>query len=88
MERITSVKLKVAIGLGGGGCLLELMEPADNPEVKTDVDEYGACLDDFFAEGSKVPADAGIYIFDGAAYGFPGSDEFYRYEGEFNRLEI
>jgi hypothetical protein len=88
MEKITDVKLKVAIGLGGGGCLLELMEPTDNKEVKTDVSEYGAYLDDFFAEGEKLPGDVGVYIFNGAAYGFPGSDEFYRYKGEFSRIEI
>lgn len=88
MEKIIDVKLKVAIGLGGGGCLLELIEPTDNIEVKTDVDEYGGELDDFFAEGSPAPTDTGIYVFNGAAYGYPGSDEFYRYEGEFNRIEI
>ena len=88
MERITSVKIKVVIGLGGGGCLLELIEPTNNPEVKTDVDEYGAYLDDFFAEGTEPPTEPGIYMFNGAAHGYPHSDEFYRYEGEFSRLEI
>jgi hypothetical protein len=88
MEKIIDVKLKVAIGMGGGGCLMEILEPTDNPEVKTDAEEYGAHLDDFFAEGSETPSDPGIYIFDGAAYGYPGSDEFYRYEGEFKRVEI
>ena len=87
-DLITRVKLKVAIGLGGGGCLLELIEPTDNVEVKADVDEFGGYLDDFFAESEKVPVDAGIYIFAGAAYGYPGSDEFYRYKGEFNLLAI
>ena len=88
MQRITGIKLKVAIGLGGGGCLLELIEPTDNREVKTDVDEYGGHLYDFFYEGTPAPKEPGIYVFDGAAYGHPGSDEFYRYQGEFSLTEI
>mgnify|MGYP000418637178 CR=1 FL=1 len=86
MEKITNVKLKVAIGLGGGGCVVEAIDINDNPLVKTDLDEYGGCLGDFFHEGAVPPKEAGIYLFDGVARGYPGSDEMYSYQGEFKKV--
>ena len=85
MLKIADVKLKVAIGCAGGGCILEVMVADD--ETKTEVDDYGAYLDDFFHAGSPVPKEGGVYIFTGASHGCPGSDAAFRYVGEFVRIE-
>jgi len=85
MFKIEDVKFKVAIGCAGGGCILEVLVAGIN--TKTDVNEYGAYLDDFFHEGSPAPKKAGVYIFTGAAHGLPSSDEMHRYVGEFVRIE-
>ena len=88
MERITSVKFKVAIGCAGGGCLVEVVEPTDNHHVSADVNEYGGDLEDFFHKGTEPPKEAGLYLFEGVALGaFCGSDVTYRYEGTFSRIK-
>lgn len=88
MEWIAGVKIKVAIGYGGRGCIFEIMEPIDNPKITADINEYGAYLNDFFDGGTEPPKEIGLYLFDGAAYGFPWGDECYQYKGTFNRIEI
>jgi len=80
-EKLENVKLKVAIGIGYGGCIVEILEGEDN--IKIDAKEYGGSLDDFFYEGAEPPKEPGIYIFTGASHGIPGSDEFPRYHGAF-----
>lgn len=88
MFKIEDVKFKVAIGCSGrGGCIVGIVE-AKTPEVNSDVEEYGSCLEDFFHEGSVPPSKEGMYLFVGSAYGIPGSDEMYSYVGEFKKLEI
>jgi hypothetical protein len=87
METIGKVKLKIAVGIKGiGGCIIEAIELPDE-QSKVDVEEYGAWLDDFFHNGSKPPKEAGVYIFEGEAAGYPGSDETYRYSGNFKRID-
>jgi len=83
-DREEPVKLKVAIGLGGGGCILEVIEGC--PETKADADEYGGYLDDFFHNGTEPPKETGIYSFSGYAQGCWGSDSMLEYHGEFTRL--
>lgn len=88
MEKVADIKLKVAIGLGGGGCIVEAIDIDENPQINADIDEYGGYLGDFFCEGAELPKEAGIYIFDGIANGIPWSDDMYRYIGTFSRIEI
>lgn len=80
-QKIEDVTLKVAIGLGGGGCIVEVTKGSEM--VKTDTAEYGGCLDDFFYEGSVPPKEPGVYLFSGSMHGIPGSDEFPCYRGTF-----
>ena len=85
MKCISNIKLKVAIGMGGGGCILELLEPIDNSDILSDINEYSAYLDEFFYQGSKPPERPGIYIFVGNAYTTHENNSFY-YKGEFKLL--
>jgi hypothetical protein len=88
METIGKVKLKIAIGHGGnGGCVVEIVELPDT-RSEVDINEYSSWIDDLFYEGSQLPKEAGLYLFEGKATGFPGSDEMYRYTGEFTQIEI
>ncbi len=84
MEKLNSVKLKVAIGFGGGGCVVEMIE--GNSEIKTDLNEYGSHLDDLFYNSEPPPEERGIYLFTGATYGIPGADEMPVYRGEFSLI--
>ena len=80
-EKLEDVQLIVAIGMGYGGCVVEIIK--GGADVAVDVEEYGGSLDDLFYEGEILPTDAGIYIFTGSTHGVPGSDEHPRYQGEF-----
>ena len=88
MEKIADVKLKVAIGLGGGGCIVEAIDIDDSPQIKADHAEYGGYLGDFFHEGTEPPTEPGLYLFSGSANGISWSDDMYRYIGEYSKIEI
>jgi hypothetical protein len=88
MEKIADIKLTVAVGFGGSGCIVEAIDIGGDINIKADLEEYGGYLDDFFHDGTKPPAEAGIYAFNGSAHGLPWSDEMYRYIGEYIKVEI
>ena len=87
MEYLLKLKLKVAIGKFGGGCVVDVIEIEDNHfkfRALADLDEYGAYLDDLFHNGEELPVQPGVYIFDGRAVGSPYStDDAYQYHGTF-----
>ena len=82
MEKLANVKLVVAIGPNGDGCIIKSVGNID--EVEVDVEEYGNYLYDFFHEGTKPPGVPGLYFFEGGAYGAMGSDLLFTYIGEFH----
>ena len=84
--KISDVRCKVAIGIGGGGCVVELEYPKDDINITADFDEWSSILDDLFHDGALLPKEPGIYLFDGYAEGHPGGDEAYTYKGEFTKV--
>ena len=86
MGKIEDVEFKVAIGFGGGGCVVEIIEACE--ETKTDINEYGSYLVELFHKGTELPIKEGIYTFKGETFGCHGGDEMFTYKGVFTLLDL
>lgn len=84
MNKIKNVKFIVAISCAGGGCVIKVLNGSEY--IQEDVSEYGNNLDDLFYEGSEIPKEAGVYVFDGAAYVCSDIDPPHSYRGKFSKL--
>ncbi len=84
IKEIEEVRLKVAIGLGGGGCIVEVIKGGQ--KTRAAADEYGGYLEDFFLDGTEPPKDTGVYIFDGNAMSDLGCDVIPSFIGEFSLI--
>jgi hypothetical protein len=76
--------MKIAIGIGGGFAVMEVITP--NDYLMTDVKEYGQYPDDLFYNGSEPPKEPGIYIFDGVTHIHSTGGGEWWHKGEFKKV--